>query len=86
LAHFVSSFISESYRADIGGWDTRINKGCNSVCYNAGFAAARAGNDKQWAFNVKNGFSLRISKLLGYCVAHKIKFAEKIIVIAGIAS
>jgi hypothetical protein len=59
LAHLVSGFVGEGYRADIAGRDARVDKSRDAIRYNTGFAAARAGKNKQWPFNVENSFSLR---------------------------
>ena len=59
LAHLVGGFVGESYCANIVRLDARIDKRCDSIRDYAGFAAARAGNNKQRPFYVKDSFFLR---------------------------
>jgi hypothetical protein len=61
LAHFFGGFIGEGYCANIVWPNPGINKRRNPICNYAGLAASRACKNKQWAFNVKNRFFLRMS-------------------------
>jgi hypothetical protein len=58
LAHLLSGLVGEGYRADIIWPNARIDEGCDSICDDAGFAAARAGKNKQRPFSMKDRFSL----------------------------
>ena len=58
LAHLLSSFVGKGYRADIVRADTRINQCRNPMYYYACLATARAGEDKQRTFDMKDRFSL----------------------------
>jgi len=62
LAHFLGGLIGEGYGADIVGRDARFDEGGDAEGYDAGLAAAGAGDNKQGAFAMTNGLLLRRGK------------------------
>jgi hypothetical protein len=58
LPHFVGRFVGESYRADTVRLDSRINQCRDSMRDDASLSAARAGNNKQRTFNMKDSLFL----------------------------
>jgi hypothetical protein len=54
LPHLIGCSIRESYCANIVRPHPRINESRNSIRNNTGLAAAGTGQNKQWAFNMKN--------------------------------